>query len=230
MTSDEFRAILPELVRDYKPAEQSLMKIKRVYNLMVIGPSGSGKTTLINKLGIPYVPSDTTRPPRPHEIEGVDFYFHSDLQKTADNIKNGEFLQVAVDSGGDLKATKASSYPDSGWVVMAVVADVIPIFRKLGFKRTVSAFIVPPSFEEWQRRLSLHHLSKDQLEKRLAEGLRSFEFALSDPEVHLILNDDINDAEKQLTDLIEGHFDQEREKKAKSAAEQILHRLKLVDI
>src|SRR6266550_839801 len=111
MTSEEFRRQLPELVRNYRPAPDVLNKIKNLNLLMVIGPSGVGKTTIINRLGLRYVPSDTTRDSRLGEQEGVDFYFRKDYGQIVSELKNGQFVQAAVDSGGDLKATKASSYP-----------------------------------------------------------------------------------------------------------------------
>jgi guanylate kinase len=47
--------------------------------LTLTGPSCSGKTTLLNKLvaehGFQNVVSHTTRPPRPGEVDGVDYHF-----------------------------------------------------------------------------------------------------------------------------------------------------------
>jgi ABC-type lipoprotein export system ATPase subunit len=44
MTREEFLRSLPELVRDYRPAEDVATHIKNLDLLMVIGPSGVGKT------------------------------------------------------------------------------------------------------------------------------------------------------------------------------------------
>ena len=50
-------------------------------NLIVVsGPSGAGKTTLLKKLlerceGLSVSVSATTRPPRPGETDGVDYFF-----------------------------------------------------------------------------------------------------------------------------------------------------------
>ena len=124
MTREEFSAALPELVKTYQPAPDIANQIKALEVLMLVGPSGVGKTTLIQESGLAYVPSDTTRPARPGEVEGEDFYFRSDCDQIVQEIRSGKFVQIAVDPGGDLKATKASSYPRNGVIVMAVVADV----------------------------------------------------------------------------------------------------------
>jgi guanylate kinase len=194
---------------------------------MVIGPSGVGKTSTIERLGLQYVPSDTTRDPRPGEQEGVDFYFRKDYDQIVSEFKNGQFVQVAADSSGDLKATRADAYPDSGNIVMAIVTDVVPIMRQLGFKETLSAFITPPSYEEWMQRMSTHGIAGGELNKRLAEAKRSLTFALSDPQMHFILNDDIDDAVTQTRDLLAGQVDSFREQTAKDNARQILATLEV---
>lgn len=229
MTREEFMSILPALVKDYQPADDVLRKISDLSLLMIIGPSGSGKTTLINHLGIAYVPSDTTRIRRPEETPGIDYHFRQDYRRLTEDIRNGRFVQVAIGSGGDFYATSASSYPDNGMAVMAVVAEVVPAFRKLGFSRTISAFITPPSFEEWRRRLKTHKLSAEQLNKRLAEGKRSLSFALTDSETPMVLNDDIEEAAKLIKDLIGGHVDAKMQQRAKAAAENLLNKLELIN-
>jgi guanylate kinase len=225
MTREEFQKQLPQLVSDYRPALDVVDFIGRINLLMVVGPSGVGKTTLINKLSLKHVLSDNSRPPRPGEKEGVDFYFRSDYEQVIKELKGGRFVQVAVDSGGDLKATKASSYPDEGGVVMAVMADVVPLFRNMGFAKTITAFITPPDYDEWMRRMGTHELDTDQLNKRMAEAKRSFNFALNDEQTSFILSDDIEAALKQLQDLVDGKIDQAREMSAQIASEQIMLKL-----
>ena len=95
-------------MKRYKPAQDVADQVKELEVLMVVGPSGVGKTTLIQGSGLAYVPSDTTRPARLGEIEGEDFYFRSDYAQIIQEIRTGRFVQVAVDSGGDLKLPKNS--------------------------------------------------------------------------------------------------------------------------
>lgn len=226
MTREEFIEQLPVLSKDYEPAADVLEHIGKINVLMVVGPSGAGKTTLINNLGLTYVLSDNTRTPRPGEREGIDFYFRTDYEQVIKEIKEGRFVQVAIDSGGDLKATKASSYPSSGDVVMDVVADVVPAFRQLGFASTLTAFIAPPSYEEWMRRMGDHSLSNEQFSKRMSEAVRSLEFAINDSEAHFILSDQVEAATYQLQQLLKNQADKSREAAAKQAALQMLRRAK----
>jgi guanylate kinase len=227
MTREEFLRLLPELVKNYKPATDVTKHIGNLNLLMVVGPSGAGKTALMQRIGLKHVTADTTRAARPSEQEGLDFYFRADYNQIAAEIKNGEFVQVVVDSGGDLKATRASAYPESGDVAMAITADAVPDFRKLGFKNTISAFITPPSYSAWQERMGAHHLSADQEAKRLAEAKRSLTFSLADPEMHFILNDDLDQAAEQLKKLISGQVGTEREKEAQEKARYLLGQLEI---
>lgn len=225
MTREEFLNNLPHLVQSYQTSSEALERIRHIILLMIIGPSGVGKTSLIKRINIPYVPSDTTRPARPEEIEGEDFFFRDDYEKLTYDIKNGGFVQIAVDSGGDLKATRALSYPAFGFAVGAFVADVVPQFRKLGFERTISAYIVPPNLQEWMKRMGAHNLDQNQLEKRMAEAQRSLKFALSDDHMHFILNDVLDDAVSQTNSLLSGNINKVREEFAKQAATQIYQEL-----
>lgn len=225
MTREEFLNEFPALVGSYRPAPDVLAKINGVELLMVIGPSGVGKTSIIDQLKIPFIPSCTTRDPRPGEVNGRDFYFLKDYQLVFDDIESGRFVQIAVGPSGHFYATLASSYPAIGIAAMPVVADVVPVFRSLGFKRTLSAFVVPPDYDEWMRRMEVHRLSGEHLERRLAEAHRSFEFALSDGQVHFILNDDLGDAVRQVENLLKGMVDPAREAEAKQTVKRIFAKL-----
>ncbi|MBI2285219.1 hypothetical protein HYU82_00120 [Candidatus Saccharibacteria bacterium] len=222
MTREEFLQAFPERIKNYQPSKQVLERIGNLTLLMTVGPTGVGKTTLMKHLKLPYVPADVTRPKRPEEIEGVDYHFRSDYVRVIEQIKTGEFVQVAIGPGGDFYSTIASSYPEGGTAVIAVVADVVPIFRELGFKKTISTFITPPSYEEWMRRMATHPISEEQRVKRLKEARRSFEFALSDKEVRFILNDDVETAAGQVSKLLAGQIDGQREEKARQIAQSLL--------
>lgn len=218
MTREEFLKTFPALSKNYRPAPDVLKQIAEVRMLIVIGPSGAGKTSIIDRLDIPYVPTDVTRPPRPEEKDGVDMFFRTDYDRLLDEIKTGRFLQFVVGASGDFYGTRASSYPKSGWAAAPIIADTVPLFRRLGFKDTLSIFIVPPSYDEWMRRMGTHEIGVAETEKRLAEARRSLDFALSDSITHFILNDDLDRAVEQTKILLGGTIDKNREAQAKDVA------------
>jgi len=225
MTRAEFIFNLPEITKGYRPATRVIEKLKNIDLLMVVGPSGVGKTSVINKLGIPIIPPDTTRDPRPEETNGRDFNFRQDFDQIVQEIQTGQFVQLVVGASGDLYATKADSYPDLGRAVLPVMANVLGIFRTLGFKSTQTVFITPPSHQEWFRRLSTHNLNQDQLDKRMKEARQSLHLSLLDNDMHFILNDDLDKAAAQIKSVLVGQIDLEREGAARSAALKISNAL-----
>jgi guanylate kinase len=222
MTHEDFVKALPELVYGYQPAPAVIEHIGRVTLLMLVGPSGVGKSTLIKHSGLHFVPSDTTRMPRPGEKDGVDMNFRTDYDQLAADIKAGNFVQIAPFATGELYATKYSSYPESGAAVMPVMAEAVPLFRKLGFEKTISAFVVPPSYQEWMRRMSEQQMTVEQRAKRLSEAKISFEFGLSDQQTHFILCDDINESAGQVKDLLNGQLNEVLEAEARAVAQSLL--------
>ncbi|MBX4197667.1 hypothetical protein KW801_03915 [Candidatus Saccharibacteria bacterium] len=225
MTREDLIKILPDLVRDYQAPSDVINRISDIDLLMIIGGTGVGKTSIIKRLGIPFVPTDTSRPIRPDEIDGTDYFFRTDYDQLVTDIKARKFVQVAIGPAGDFYATRADAYPQVGLAVYAVVADVVPLFRQLGFNETTSAFVTPPDFLEWMSRLDKHNVESDQLAKRLEESKRSFNFALNDPQVHFILNDDLDQAVYQTKVLVSGKPNVAREAAGRQAAESIYKEL-----
>jgi guanylate kinase len=125
MTREEFIKILPSLVKDYQMSAETVGRIRNIDLLMIVGGSGVGKTAIIKRLGIPYVISDTTRPIRPEEINGSDYFFRTDYEQLVNEIKERNFVQVNIFSTGDFYGTRASAYPEVGLAVYAIVADTI---------------------------------------------------------------------------------------------------------
>ena len=129
-------------------------------NLFVVAaPSGGGKTSLTRALlerepRIRLSVSYTTRPPRPGEIDGVDYHF-----VTADRFAAlkaaGEFLEHARVHGNwyATSATWLEAQIDSGQDVLLEIdwQGALQV-RKL-VPESVQIFILPPSLAALQERL-----------------------------------------------------------------------------
>lgn len=221
MTHEEFLQVFPQAIHDYKPSPATIAQISKVKIVLVVGASGVGKTTLMDSLSLPYVASDVTRAPRPGEKDGKDYFFRNDYDRILTEITDGSFVQVAISPDGELYSTRSTSYPVEGWASISVVSDVVPIFRTLGFAQTLTAFITPPTYDDWMLRLGAHDIDATLLNSRMAEARRSFGFALTDQNTHFILNDLIDPATTQLKALMDNQVDKDREAVARQAAQQI---------
>ena len=133
-------------------------------NLVIVisGPSGSGKSTVINALcetdeTLRLSVSATTRKPRPHEVEGVDYHFLSKPEfETA--IQQHRFLEWAEYGGnlyGTLKSELAYTREAGKDAILEIEVagslqiretDITPL-------RSVFIFLLPSSFAELAQRL-----------------------------------------------------------------------------
>lgn len=124
------------------------------------GPSGVGKGTLKAKLfeefagKIAYSVSATTRGPREGEADGKDYFFIT-RQEFESRVQNNEFLEHAVFAGNCYGTPRAyvEKLLNSGMnVVLEIdVQGALQVMQSM--PECVSIFILPPSFEELERRL-----------------------------------------------------------------------------
>ena len=127
----------------------------------VSAPSGAGKTSLVNALiercgGLQVSVSHTTRPMRPAEKEGVNYHFVSE-NVFVDMLDRAEFLEHAQ-VFGNLYGTSSVWLEEQlergldvileiDWQGARQVKQLLP--------ETQSIFILPPSRQALQQRLSL---------------------------------------------------------------------------
>ena len=128
--------------------------------LLISGPSGAGKSTLLERLANDYDDfyfsiSATTRPPRPGEKEGVNYYYLSQ-EEFEEGIKNDAFLEYA-NVHGNYYGTPIKPIYDALNSGKNVVLDIdVQGFRivkdKLG-KDFLSVFISPKNEKTLKDRL-----------------------------------------------------------------------------
>jgi guanylate kinase len=154
-------------------------KIERSGILFVVsGPSGSGKSTVCSNLkqtaDFKYSVSCTTRKPRPGEEDGVDYHFLSEEQFDQ-HIQNGDFLewaQVHQHRYGTLKSVTRDTI--SAGVDLLLDIDVSGAQQIRQSREPwlagalVDIFIMPPTFEELERRLRKRGTeSEEQIQIRM---------------------------------------------------------------
>ena len=127
----------------------------------ISAPSGAGKTSLIKALlarkpdSIVVSVSHSTRPKRAGEIDGVDYHF-VDVDKFEAMVKADLFIEHAKVFGNHYGTARASveSLLESGRHVILEIDWQGARQVKKAMPETVGIFILPPSRETLERRLT----------------------------------------------------------------------------
>lgn len=150
-------------------------RIEQPMLVVISGPSGVGKDMTINRmkeLGYPFyfVVTATTRPQRPGEIDGKDYFFVS-MSNFAEMIEQDELLEYAVvygDYKGIPKAQVRQALASGQDVIMRIDVQGAATIRRL-IAEAILIYISAESEEALVRRLSQRKTEpEDQLKMRIA--------------------------------------------------------------
>jgi guanylate kinase len=160
------------------------VNIRRKGILFVISaPSGAGKTTLCNGLRqsaeFVFSVSCTTRPRRPGEVEGEDYYFLR-AEEFEKRVQCGDFLEHAQVHGhryGTLRATVVKNLEQGIDVLLDIDTQGAATIRATNDpaiqEALVDIFLMPPSFDELRHRLLRRATeTPEQIETRLSNARR----------------------------------------------------------
>ncbi len=177
--------------------------------IILSSPSGAGKSTLAKRLmawdaTLRFSVSATTRPPRPGEIDGRDYFFRSRDEFLA-MVAAGEMLEHAEVFGNLYGSPRApveqamaegrDTLFDIDWQGGQQIRNSV-----LG-KDVVSVFVLPPSIAELERRLRARAQDSDaviagRMAKSEAEISHWAEYD------YVLINDDIDRAESDLRTIL----------------------------
>ena len=148
--------------------------------------------------GLKLAVSATTRPPRPGELDGRDYYFLSHAEFEA-RVRRGEFVEhatYAVNRYGTLRSELER--PGRGIVLEIDLQGARQVRDSLPY--AVQVFVAPPSPEVLRERLEGRASdTPEQIRNRLAasEG----ELAAQQEFEHVVVNDELDRALQELEGL-----------------------------
>lgn len=158
------------------------MQHKRI---ILVGQGASGKDhmrKLLESRGFKYAVSYTTRPPRPGEVEGKDYFFISpeECQRMKDN---GEFYEVIDFNGWSYGTSMKQFYEDDVFIMTpSGIAHIKPEDRKNCF---IIAFNIDESIrrDRLEARVMPGHSVEARLEadRRDFENFTDFDIVITDP-------------------------------------------------
>ncbi len=167
-----------------------MSSVKRGLLIIVSGPAGTGKTTLCDRMlaeesGIQRVVTSTTRSSRKGEQDKVDYYFFS-RPEFEEKILAGEFYehaQVHTNLYGTLRSEVLVKLDAGTDLLLNIDVQGAKTYQALAKSdpllsgRVVSIFIVPPSLEELEQRLSGRGSDDaSEIQRRLKVALNELEF------------------------------------------------------
>jgi len=176
---------------------------------VVAAPSGAGKTSLVRALmesepGLRFSISYTTRPRRPVEVEGRDYFFVGP-DEFARMAEAGEFLEHAQVFGnryGTARRQVEESLAAGQDLILEIDWQGAAQIRR-AMPECVSIFILPPTVAELERRLRGRGTdSEGVIQRRLGEAAADMthwsEFD------HVVVNDEFGRALAELRDIVAG--------------------------
>jgi guanylate kinase len=184
--------------------------LQRTGKLFVVSaPSGAGKTSLVRALAkerptlVPSV-SHTTRAPRPHEVEGREYFFVSadEFQRL---VRTGAFLEHArvFDNFYGTGAAQVRTQLAAGRDVLLEIDWQGAQQVRGAMPECVGIFILPPSRSALEQRLRERRTdSPETIARRLRDAVddmshyREFDYA--------IVNDRFDEALRELGAIIDG--------------------------
>ena len=180
--------------------------------VVLAAPSGGGKTTIARALvarwpeRYGFSVSATTRPPRPGERDGEDYFF-----LTKDEFRRrqsaGEFLEWAEYAGelyGTLKAEVDRVLAAGRNVLLDIeVQGARQVRKRYPPPASRALFILPPSAAELLRRLHGRRTeSPSEMAKRLTTAIR--ELRQAEAFDHVVVNDDLDTTVATVHGVVEG--------------------------
>lgn len=171
---------------------------KKGYLFVISAPAGTGKTTLVQMLCAEFPAiiksvSFTTRPSRPGEIEGKDYY-HLTPAEFQKKLKENEFLEHATVFGHSYATSRSfvENHLNQGHHVVLII-DTQGALQLKATTKAIFIFISPPNISELRRRLQGRKTESDQtIEERLSWAER--EMALASHYDYQIVNENLQTA------------------------------------
>lgn len=197
-----------DMAQENNMQNSSIQLDRRGLLFVLSSPSGAGKSTLARKLlssdtQISLSVSATTRPPRPGEVDGVDYHF-VDTYTFKQMVANNEFLEWAHVFGhryGTPKAT-VEALLESGKDVLFDIdwQGTQQLYQEAG-NDIVRTFILPPSITELEDRLRNRGTDSDDVINDRMSRAKS-EIGHWDGYDYVLINDDVEACFEKVTHIL----------------------------
>jgi guanylate kinase len=180
----------------------------RAFPVVLAAPSGTGKTTLARQLvkrheNFTFSVSATTRPPRPREVDGVDYHFldRAAFEAKVEQGELAEWAEVHDHLYGTLKAELDRAADAGQYVILDIDVQGARQVRER-VPEAVRIFLLPPSVSDLMSRLTGRGTEEGtQVARRLKSALA--ELQVADEFDYVVVNDDFEQCLGEIRDIVE---------------------------
>ncbi len=178
------------------------------FPVIFAAPSGAGKTSIAQELrsrrgDVTFSVSATTRPPRPGERDGVDYFFHAE-EEFRQMVDAGELLEWA-EVHGNLYGTPRRNLDRALEQGHFLILDIdVQGSRQVraAVPDAVSIFVLPPSGGELARRLAGRGSEAREVRERRLRAAREEIRAVSEFD-YVIVNEEIDSSVQAVERILE---------------------------
>jgi len=224
----DFKAVL----QNYRVSAPAQRILDETTFVLLVGPSSSGRNTIINKLletgNYHFIVSDTTRPPRTNngkaEQDGVEYWFRSEEEFLSD-LKEGKYLEAELIhnqqvSGISIRELQKAHDNHKIAITDIEIGGVLNVVKAK--PDTAVILILPPNFDEWKRRLrGRGHMGNDEYRRRMRTALRILQSVAQNSFFNFVINDNLQEAVRQVDDIAHGTVDAALQAKGAVLAQEL---------
>lgn len=228
-------------LNNYQPNPKVAELVNRVPTLLLVGISGAGKDTvkqlLLKSKDYHHIVSHTTRPPRKNqgvlEQDGVDYHFID--YKTAEHMLDNYGYVEAKRYGNNIYGTSVGEFQLAHDEQKIAITDLevqgVAEYMRLAPDGVRPVFLLPPSYEEWQRRVAERYGDDRQghsedIKLREQTAKKELEHLLTTDYFYAVINENLETTTVTINAIAQGANTRAIEKtRALSLAENILTHL-----
>ncbi len=186
--------------------------------IIFTAPSGAGKTTIVRHLlgqfsKLSFSVSATTRAKRPHEQDGIDYYFISPEEfrrrKEADAFVEWEEVYEGL-FYGTLRSEVERLWSEGKHIIFDIDVKGAVNLKKAYPEQSLAVFVKPPDPETLFARLRKRRTeSEDSLRKRIARAAE--ELTYEDAFDAVLVNDELEKALLEAEAIVTAYLDPNQE-------------------